>query len=54
MTSDMISYAVLASAFVVTCLRMFVEKPGRVSESPLMRSELKPVNENSSRHSSED
>ncbi len=35
MVSDLISYGLLASLFVVTGLRMFVEKPNKVKEFPL-------------------
>ncbi len=35
MTSDIISYALLAIVFVVTGLRMFLEKPNRFTEIPL-------------------
>jgi hypothetical protein len=35
MIADLISYGLLASIFVVTGLRMFVEKPNKVKELPL-------------------
>ena len=35
MASDIISYALLAIIFVVTGLRMFLEKPNRLKEIPL-------------------
>jgi len=47
MLSDVISYVVLASAFIVTGLRMFFEKPNKLSELPLLRSEPKQFDENS-------
>ena len=47
MVSDLISYAVLASVFIVTGLRMFFEKPNRLSELPFLRSEPKQFDENS-------
>ncbi len=53
MISDMISYAVLASIFVVTGLRMFIDKPGKPSELPFWRSGHKAINENGPRESSE-
>jgi hypothetical protein len=37
MISDLISYAVLASVFVVTGLRMFIEKPNKIKEARLPR-----------------
>jgi len=37
MVSDLITYALLASVFVVTGLRMFVEKPNKLTEIPLFR-----------------
>ncbi len=46
MTSELISYAVLASIFVVTGLRIFIDKPGKPPELPFLRSEHKTVNEN--------
>ncbi|HEY7217409.1 MAG TPA: hypothetical protein VH985_03380 [Candidatus Binatia bacterium] len=36
MVSDLISYGLLASIFVVIGLRMFVEKPNKVTELPLL------------------
>ena len=53
MTSELISYAVLASVFIVTGLRLFIDKPGKPSELPFLHSENKPVDENSSPDSSE-
>lgn len=41
MVSDLISYGLLASIFVVTGLRMFVEKPNRVKELPLLWKKVK-------------
>lgn len=35
MISDIISYALLAVIFVVTGLRLFIEKPNRLTEIPL-------------------
>ena len=35
MASDIISYALLAIIFVITGLRMFLEKPNRLTEIPL-------------------
>lgn len=35
MASDMISYALLTIIFVVTGLRMFLEKPNKLTEFPL-------------------
>jgi hypothetical protein len=35
MLSDLISYGLLVSVFVVTGLRMFVEKPNGLKELPL-------------------
>ena len=53
MLSELISYAVLASVFIVIGLRMFIDKPGKPSELPFWRSENKPVNENGPQESSE-
>jgi len=47
MLSDVISYVVLASVFIVTGLRMFFEKPNKLSELPFLRSEPKQFDENS-------
>ncbi len=52
MPSDLISYAVLASIFVVAGLRMFIDKPGKPSELPFWRFEHKSVQEHSLRDSS--
>ena len=53
MTSELISYVVLASIFVVTGLRMFIDKPGKPFELPFLRSDHKPVNENGPQEPSE-
>ena len=37
MVSDLIAYALLASVFIVTGLRMFIEKPNKLTEIPLFR-----------------
>ena len=37
MVSDLIGYVLLASVFIVTGLRMFVEKPNKLNELPLFR-----------------
>jgi hypothetical protein len=37
MLSDLISYGVLASIFIVTGLRVFVDKPNKLREIPLPR-----------------
>jgi hypothetical protein len=37
MLSDVISYALLAIVFVVTGLRMCVEKPNKIREIPMRR-----------------
>ena len=37
MISDLIAYALLASVFIVTGLRMFVEKPNKLTEIPIFR-----------------
>jgi hypothetical protein len=37
MGSDLITYALLASVFIVTGLRMFVDKPNKLKEIPLAR-----------------
>jgi len=37
MDSDLTTYALLASVFIVTGLRMFVEKPNKLTEIPLFR-----------------
>lgn len=37
MGSDLITYALLASVFIVTGLRMFVDKPNKVKEISLVR-----------------
>jgi len=46
MLSDLISYGLLVSVFVVTGLRMFVEKPNGLKELPL-RSSWKGINKKS-------
>ena len=53
MTSELISYVVLASIFVVTGLRMFIAKPGKPFVLPFLHSENKPANENGSQESAE-
>jgi hypothetical protein len=53
MPSELISYAVLASVFIVIGLRMFVDKPGKPSELPFLRTEHKSENENCPLESSE-
>jgi cytochrome b subunit of formate dehydrogenase len=35
MASDIVAYALLAVIFVVTGIRMFMEKPNRLTEIPL-------------------
>lgn len=37
MDSNLIAYTLLASVFIVTGLRMFVEKPNKLTEIPLFR-----------------
>ena len=37
MSSDLISYGLLAVTFVVTGLRMLVQKPNKVTEIPIWR-----------------
>jgi hypothetical protein len=37
MLSDLLSYGLLVSVFVVTGLRMFVEKPNKLAEIPNLR-----------------
>ena len=37
MVSELTAYALLASVFIVTGLRMFVEKPNKLTEIPLFR-----------------
>jgi hypothetical protein len=37
MVSDLISYGLLASVFVVTGLRILVEKPNKLKEIPVLR-----------------
>lgn len=34
MASDFVAYGLLASIFIVTTLKMFVEKPGRLAHRP--------------------
>jgi hypothetical protein len=48
MLSDLISYGLLVSVFVVTGLRMFVEKPNGLKQLPLRSS--KSINKNPNRH----
>ena len=38
MISDLISYALLTGVFIVTGLRLFFEKPNKLSELPFFRS----------------
>ena len=52
MNSELISYAVLASVFIVIGLRMLVDKPGKPFELPFLHSENKPENDNGSQDSS--
>jgi len=35
MASDLIAYGLLAGIFIVTTLRMFIEKPNRLANPPL-------------------
>lgn len=37
MVSDFIAYALLGSVFIVTGVRMFFEKPNKLTELPLVR-----------------
>lgn len=37
MVSDLITYGLLASIFILNGLRMFVEKPNKALEMPLQR-----------------
>jgi hypothetical protein len=37
MASDVVTYALLASIFVVMGLRMYFEKPNKLHEIPLLR-----------------
>jgi hypothetical protein len=48
MLSDLISYGVLAGVFIVTGLRMLVEKPNKIKEIPLSRWKRLSVDKNSS------
>jgi hypothetical protein len=41
MVSDLIMYVLLASIFVVTGLRMFVEKPNKLKEILVARKRIK-------------
>jgi hypothetical protein len=41
MISDLVTYALLASIFVVTGLRMFVEKPNKLKEILIARKRIK-------------
>jgi hypothetical protein len=41
MVSDLIMYALLASIFIVTGLRMFVEKPNKLKEILVARKRIK-------------
>ncbi len=35
MNSDLVAYSLLASIFIVTTLRMFIEKPSRLVQRPV-------------------
>jgi hypothetical protein len=41
MLSDLIMYALVASVFIVTGLRMFVEKPNKLKEILVVRKRIK-------------
>jgi hypothetical protein len=41
MLSDLIMYALVASVFIVTGLRMFVEKPNKLKEILVARKRIK-------------
>jgi hypothetical protein len=41
MLSDLIMYALVASVFIVTGLRMFVEKPNKLKEIVVARKRIK-------------
>lgn len=41
MISDLVTYALLASIFIVTGLRMFVEKPNKLKEILIARKRIK-------------
>jgi hypothetical protein len=41
MVSDLIMYALLASIFIVTALRMFVDKPNKLKEILVARKRIK-------------
>jgi hypothetical protein len=41
MVSDLIMYALLASIFIVTGLRMFVDKPNKLKEILVARKRIK-------------
>jgi hypothetical protein len=41
MVSDLIMYALLASIFIVTGLRMFVDKPNKLKEILIARKRIK-------------
>ena len=43
--SDLISYALLAGIFVITGLRMFVEKPKKLAETQVMHRQSSNGNE---------
>ena len=43
--SDLVSYALLAAIFVITGLRMFVEKPKKLAETEAMHSQSSKGNE---------
>jgi hypothetical protein len=42
MLADLLSYGLLVSVFVVTGLRMFVEKPNKLAEIPIFRLKRSP------------
>ena len=43
--SDLVSYALLAGIFVITGLRMFVEKPKKLTETETLHGQSSRVNE---------
>jgi len=45
--SDLISYALLAGIFVITGLRMFIEKPKKLAETQAMHRQSSNDNEDS-------
>jgi hypothetical protein len=44
MSSDILSYGLLAAIFVVTGLRMLVQKPNRMTEIPISRNKKREKN----------